>query len=69
MKQKELLLTCLKFINHLRQNKILDEIEIGNTSCLNCLQNIDLFFKLYTQYFGDVNFDIRQEIEKLEGKN
>ena len=66
MEDKKLLLTCLKFINHLRENNMLDEIEIGNTSCKNCLSKIDLFYKLYARYFGDVNFDIRKEIEELE---
>lgn len=64
-KNRKLFLTCLKFINHLRENNCLDHIEIGNTSCRNCLDKIDLFYKLYEQYFGK-DFDIYQEIDNLK---
>lgn len=65
-KNKELLLTCLRFINHLRENNVLDEIEIGNTSCKNCLNKIQLFFVLFKNYFGDVNFNVYKEIERIK---
>lgn len=65
-KNKELLLTCLRFINHLRENNLLDEIEIGNTSCKNCLNKIQLFFVLFKNYFGDVNFNVYKEIERIK---
>lgn len=65
MDRKDLLLTCLKFINHLRQNNCLDDIEIGNTSCRNCLDKISLFYELYEKYFGS-GFDICKEMEKIE---
>lgn len=68
MNRRDLLLTCLKFINHLRENNCLDKIEIGNTSCNNCLNKIDLFFRLYEKYFGNINFDIYKEIKKLENR-
>jgi len=64
-KNKELLLTCLRFINHLRENNCQDKIEIGNTSCRNCLNKIELFFTLYKNYF-DRDFDIYKEIERLK---
>lgn len=66
MDRRNLLLTCLKFIKHLRDNNCLDSIEIGNTSCNNCLDKIDLFYRLYEKYFGDINFDICKEIKKIE---
>ena len=64
--QRELLLTCLKFINHLRENNLLDEIEIGNTDCRNCLDKIQLFWKLYKKYFKDENFLLYDKINKLK---
>lgn len=69
MDRQELLLTSLKFIKHLRDNNILDDIEIRNTSCRNCLDKISLFYELYEKYFGNINFDIDNEIKKIERKD
>lgn len=65
MSKRDLLLTCLKFINDLRVNNALDEIEIGNTSCRNCLDKISLFWEKYEEFFGK-DFDIYAEIKKLQ---
>jgi DNA-binding NarL/FixJ family response regulator len=64
MNRQELLLTSLAFINDIRMNNILDEIEIGNTSCKNCLDKISLFWELYQEYFG-ANFDVQKELKKF----
>jgi len=66
---KQQLLNCLKFINDVRINVCLDDIELHNLDCKNCENKIKRFYKLYEEYFKK-DFDIYSEIKKLkEGEN
>ena len=66
---KQQLLSCLKFINDIRINVCLDDIELHNLDCKNCENKIKRFYDLYEEYFKK-DFDIYSEIKKLkEDKN
>lgn len=62
---KPQLLNCLKFINDIRINVCLDDIELHNLDCKNCENKIKRFYELYEEYFKK-DFDIYAEIKKLK---